>query len=1110
MPVVPGLETQIAQNVTDRRSIAVLTKHDHKSTQRSGFEEMTDVSQWLERVGLPQYAAAFADNDIELCLLSELTEGDLERLGVVSLGHRKRMLKSIAELNATSCIEPPPVANTAHAERRWMTVMFCDLVDATALSTRHDPEDLREILAQYHALVQRVVSPFEGYVAQLLGDGALILFGYPRAQEAGTVRAIQAAIEVVGALSITRFSRDLQLQTRIGIATGVAVVGATGAGTPAEEVGINGEVANLAARLQAAAPVMGILISEESRHQVGGFFHLSPMGALNLKGFPAPQLAWQVLGEKPLTSRFEAQRPGILPDMVGRDGELELLLERWELACQREGETVVVSAEPGMGKSRLAQALRERVVAQDAHVLSLQCSPYHQGSPLFPVSSWLERTCGIRAEDNPSERRSKLRMSPTISDAVLTEQQLQLIEGLLNFAELPADLRQLPGPELRRQTQAALVGLIACLAANRPVLVMVEDAHWIDPSTEEFIRDVAHLAGRTAILMLLTCRPEYPASWIGSASVTRLSLNKLGRRACATLAAAIAQKGLPDALLAEILSKTDGVPLFVEELTRTVLHSGELIDAGEHWQLKGPIKALSVPATLHDSLKARLDQLSDAQEFAQVCSALGREFDVRIAAKALALPDASMQSFLQQLERSGLVVASQDRQEHMFIFRHALIRDVAYGGMVKSVRSRYHARIAEVLEDFPAGPSAPRPEVLAFHHEQAGESAKAWPLWSQAGSLALDGGANAEAAEHFASALRQIGHLPALEDARLSIMLRRGEALQNSAGYAALETTACMSDARELAAKLGRLDDHMTALLSAVPATALASGRFQECIQVLEAFPKSSLDELDGPLRVAYLLYLGIAYHHVGRLEDSWHTLMESKRLNVVRSSGTAHLFGGASAIVPILSYAARNRVLAGDMAHCQGLIGELWRTTLQDEHPPSRAWALQMRAWGDLLAGEFDRAAASATELITLAERIGLRTRAGVGKIHLGRAWIQQGRFEDGIRTAREGLVLWRAAGGRFHCSEYAASIAASILSVGDLEHAIEFIEYGERIQLECDESFYVPELLRLRGCWQESHGDLSGAKVFFQSAFDAARAMGAKAFECSALIDLSRLALR
>ena len=574
-----------------------------------------DVAVWLRDLGLERYEQVFRENRIEADILSSLTVDDLKDLGVTLVGDRRRLLDAIAALGAAAPAPAlgavPDPATSASAERRQLTVMFCDLVGSTALSTRLDPEDLREVIAAYHRAVAEVVRSLDGFVAKYMGDGVLIYFGYPRAHEDDAERAARAGLGLVDAIGRLNV-KSAALRARVGIATGLVVVGDLIGEGSAQEQSVVGETPNLAARLQTLAEPSAVVIAASTRQLVGDLFEYRDLGAVEVKGIAAPVSAWQVLRPSVVTSRFEALRGSTLTRLVGRDEEIDLLLRRWARAKAGDGQVVLISGEAGIGKSRLTAELEERLHAEPHLCLRYFCSPYHQDSALYPFTEQFGRTAGFTRDDPPASRLEKLeallaRSAPPEADVVL----------LADLMSLPASARH-PLPNLTPQrkkelTLEALIRRLEGLACQQPVVVVFEDAHWIDPTSRELLDLTVERIGGLPVLLIVSFRPEFQSSWSGQPRVTMLALNRLDRRERTVLVERIAgNAALPGEVVAQIADRTDGVPLFVEELTKSVLESG--------------VPAVGIPASLHDSLMARLDRLGSVRRVAQIGAAIGREF----------------------------------------------------------------------------------------------------------------------------------------------------------------------------------------------------------------------------------------------------------------------------------------------------------------------------------------------------------------------------------------------------------------------------------------------------------------------------------------------------
>ena len=639
-----------------------------------------DVAAWLQDLGLERYVPAFRDNDIDAEVLPKLTADDLISLGVTSVGHRRKLLDAIASLGMavpTAVVTAPAPGAPAQvdAERRQLTVMFCDLVGSTALSTRHDPEDLRELIADYHRVVSNTVGRFDGFVAKYMGDGVLIYFGYPQAHEDDAERAVRAGRAVIEAVGQLPAREDLSV--RLGIATGLAVVGDLIGEGAAQERGVVGETPNLAARLQALAMPNTLVIAEATRRQVGGLFDLADLGPQALAGFAEPQPAWRVIGESGMLSRFEALRSGTTP-LVGRDEEVELLTRRWQQAKSGEGRVVLISGEPGIGKSRLTVALSEHIEAESHTRLRYFCSPHHQDSALYPFIAQLERAAGFARDDAVDAKLGKLRT--LLAPAARDDDDTALLSELLSLPSSAADLNL--SPQRKRETLfEAFLHQLEAEARRRPALMVFEDAHWIDPTSRELLDLAVDRVRHLPVLLAITFRPEFQPPWSGRSHVTGLALNRLGERDGKVLVQKLAgNAALTPDIVAEIVERTDGVPLFVEELTKAVLESAAQGDRVSAVLATKSLAAKSVPATLHASLIARLDRIGPtAKEIAQIGAVLGREFSYELIEPVAQRPEKELQAALDQLGDSGLLFCRGLPPHASYLFKHALVQDAAYG-----------------------------------------------------------------------------------------------------------------------------------------------------------------------------------------------------------------------------------------------------------------------------------------------------------------------------------------------------------------------------------------------------------------------------------------------
>ena len=781
---------------------------EQRAERASGNADV-DMAAWLRGLGLERYEAAFRENDIAPTVLPELTDQDLKELGV-SLGHRRLLLKAIRALgiqadHGPGIARPKPAEPVAQsgAERRQLTVVFIDLVGSTELSARLDPEDMGQVIHVFQQCCARVVTRWEGHIAKYIGDGVLAFFGFPRAHEDDAERAVRAGLELTAAVARLSTGDGTPLAARVGIATGLVMVGASVDTGAAHEDAVIGGPPNLAARLQAVAAPGGVVISQATRRLIGALFELADLGPQYLKGFADPVVAWRVEGEGRAEGLFAALRGHHLTPLVGRQDELGMLLERWGWAKQGDGQVVLLSGEPGIGKSRIVRALRERLAGEPHVALSHFSSPHHTNSALHVVIGQLQRAARFAPEDTPETRLIKLE-ELLAKTAEGSDEALPLIAALLDIptgdACAPLDLT----PQRRRQrTLEVLIDLLAALTRERPVLELYEDVHWADPTTLELLDLLIERVGTLPVLVLITFRPEFGVRWVGQKHVTHLALERLDPRQSAALVERVAGgERLPVELVDTIVVRADGVPLFIEELTKTVLESGLLHDAGDRHELPSPLPPLAVPATLHDSLMARLDRLPSARQVAQIGAVIGREFSYELLAAATEWPEAELRSALDHLEAAELVSSGSGPPGDRYSFKHALVRDAAYESILKSRRRILHGRIAALLERSPAT----APDLLAQHLAGAGMAAAAARAYARDAQTNIARGAGKEAIAQLAVAIRLLEDEPKDDErGRLEaeLLVARGDALRLVQGTAAPETGAVYRRARELSEQLG-------------------------------------------------------------------------------------------------------------------------------------------------------------------------------------------------------------------------------------------------------------------------------------------------------------------
>jgi predicted ATPase/class 3 adenylate cyclase len=1014
---------------------------------------------------------------------------------------------------ATSAIPPP----SPDAERRQLTVLFCDLVDSTRLASQLDPEDLREVVRAYQDTCAKVIARFEGHIAQYLGDGLLVYFGYPLAHEDDAQRAVRAGLGIVEALgqlnSRLAQAQGVHLAVRLGIHTGLVVVGEVGGGTRQEQLAL-GETPNLAARLQGLAAPNTLVISAVTWRLLGGFFACQSLGTPLLKGVAQPLEVYQVLYESMARSRLEAVGSAGLTPLVGREQEIGLLLERWAQVKDGTGQVVLLRGEAGIGKSRLVQVLQEQVAAEpQAWLTPCQCSPYYQHTALYPMIELLERVAlCFEREESPAQKLHKL-------EGFLVQYGLPLVEAVPLFAALlslplPADYAPLTmSPEQQKQqTLQALLTILLRIATQQPVLFVMEDLHWIDPSTLELLSLLVDQGPTARILALWTFRPDFSPPWTGRSHLTQVTLPRLPRRQAAEMTDRVAHgKALPLEVVEQIVAKTDGVPLFVEELTKMVLESGLLQERDDRYALTGPLPPLAIPTTLHDSLMARLDRLATVKALAQLGATLGREFSYELLQAVSPWDEATVRRGLQQLVATEFLYQRGLPPQATYLFKHALIQDAAYQSLLRSTRQQYHQRIAQVLEaQFPETVTT-QPELLAYHYTEAGLTEQAIPYWQRAGQRAVERSAHVEAISHLTKGLELLKTLPDTPERtrqELDLQITLGPALMVIKGPAAPEAERVYNRARALCQHVGEtLQLYPT--LWGLWLFYIGRGEVQTARELGEQLLTLAQRAQDPALLVEAYHALGPTLFWLGELDAARAHLAQGIALYDPQQHRSGLLYGGHDPGVCCRLYGALTLWVLGYPDQARQHSHEGLRLAEELAHPYTLVLIEHFTAWLHQFRREGQATQEYAETSMTLATEHGIVPWVAGAMILRGWALAAQGQRDAGLAQMREGLATWEAMRLELYRIYQLVQLADTYGKAGQAEEGLRVLAQALAAVHNSEGRFYEAELSRLQGelTLARSAGQQAEAEACFHQALDIARRQQAKSWELRTAMSLARL---
>ena len=1092
-------------------------------------EVLQQVIDWLEQDGRLSYRALKRQFDVDDEYLEDLKEELIysKRLAVDEDGRVLVWTGGAETISVSEPLSPAPdaqegprtstatesAAPAPEAERRQLTVMFCDLVGSTQLSAQLDPEDLREVVQTYQQTATAAITRYDGYIAQYLGDGLLVYFGYPRAHEDDAQRAVRASLDLLDALGPLNIqlaqTQRVQLAVRIGIHTGQVVVGHIGGGERQEPLAL-GETPNIAARLEGLAATNQILMSASTRRLVGQAFALEDLGLHTLRGVADPLQVYGIAGELVGERRVEVSTLTLTP-LVGREEEIGLLLRRWNQAKAGEGQVVLLSGEPGIGKSRTLQAMVERIAHEPHLLMRFQCSPYHTNTAFYPITEQFAVAAGFTRHASAAEKLERL-------EAHLEQVGLAVPEVAPLFAaalSIPTGDRyalvNMTPEQQKSRTIAALADRLLAAARQQPLLFIAEDLHWSDPTSLETIGRIIEMIQDARILMICTHRPEFVSPWGPHGLIITLSLNRLNRSQSAALAMELtAGKVLPTEVFEQILAKSDGIPLFVEEVTKCLLESGWLRDQGDHYSLVGPLLPMAIPSTLQDALMARLDRLDTLKEVAQIGATIGREFSYELLRPVAPLDESVLQSGLQQLVKAELCYQRGTLPEATYLFKHALIQDAAYHSLLRSTRQRYHHQIAEILVAAFPHTVATQPELVAHHYAEAGLSEQALRYWNQAAQRAIERSAYVEALSHLTMGLEVLSSLPDTPERtqqELTLRLAHGRVLMSTKGQGAPEVEETYARARALcqeAASTRQLFPSLAGLCGFY----VMRGALRTARELGDQLLSLAEQEHDPSLFFQAHQALGGVLMHTGEVPTAlthWEQALALYDSLPDPSQGVS----GSDARVVCLSHMAWCLWLLGYPTRARQRIHAALALAEALAHPFTLVYALNFAAYLDQLCREAQIARERSETTIELTADLGAPDFLAAAVIVRGWALTMQGQGEHGIVQMREGLAAYQATRAELHMTTLLDIIAEAYRHLGQameglaaLEEALVFVDKnGER--------FCEPELYRLKGelLLALSADGHAQAETCFQRALDLARRQQSKSWELRAAISLSRL---
>jgi class 3 adenylate cyclase/predicted ATPase len=1061
---------------------------------------VTDIRDWLEELGLGKFTDLFVDNDIDIAALPHITDEDLRELGV-TVGARRKILAARVSPQEPQALDygpanqdpTPPITATESAERRQLTVMFCDLVGSTELANRLDPEDLRGVMRRYQDGVSGAIVRYGGHVAKFLGDGVLAYFGWPQAYEDQAERAIRAGLDAVQAVS-SIVTDGYTLAARIGIATGEVVVGELSGETDA----IVGETPNLAARLQMEALPGEIVTSVITHRLIGDVFDMTALGGRRLRGFSDLVPVWRVDDERVVEGRFAAQHAGPLTHFVGRDHEIGLLLERWSLAKAGEGQVALLSGPPGIGKSRIVSALTEHLADEDLLRLHYQCSPYHQSIPFYPLMRQLELAAGFAADDENGDKLLKLE---TLLDlpGLAASTIVPLFATLLS---VPTDERygqlELSPPQFREKLMAAIIDYLLAEADRKPVLMVLEDAHWMDPSTEALIGDVFTAIRDAAVFMLVAHRPDYAPPWSNQPHFISLLLGHFSRAQSARVVQHLAGDLFDDDVVDRLIERAGGVPLYVEELTKSLLEN----EAGAG--------AIEVPATLQASLLSRLDRLGPAKHVAQVGAVIGREFTRVLLSVVADVNVTQLDTAIRSLLKSELVLAIGSPETERYVFRHALIRDAAYDSLLRARRQQLHAKVAETLTSLSASSAETEPELLAFHFREAGLPEQAVEFYHRAGIRAVERSANEEAVDHLTRALDLIRDMPRsteVADRELEILTLLSPAQMVTKGRQRELLADTLERAKRVARELNKTGRIVPATLG-LWLISVNRGDFARANELTQDLFEFSHAEDDSGL----LLQAHHAAWTICLFEGEFDATLQHAQSGLRLYDENEHknhrfVYLGHDPVVCAKALASMATWLKGQSGDALAMSRDAISVAERCDHVPTLVHALLHAGNLHVLREDHHEAQSTATRILEIASKLNMRPAILGAEALYGWSMARSGEVAEGLDRLRKAVSLWKNGGSKLYLPQRLGMLADGLRLAGQVEEALEVNRSALKIVSETGESWHKAVLLyQYADLMRERTGAQTEIEDALNKCLEQAKKQKAAAIELRASIRLAR----